>query len=122
MSKTSTDTHLDTEKAKIELIRNLAPWRKFEMISEMHARTKSLAGIQLRLRYPEADECEIRRRLADVLLGTELASEVYGPLGSDEPTVLINALGKPCDIRSLGDIITENYHQELFAQLIPDSH
>jgi hypothetical protein len=34
----------------------------------------------LRSRYPHASEREIRRRLADLILGEELAAEVYGPL------------------------------------------
>lgn len=32
----------------------------------------------LRRRYPDASEHEIRRRLADLLLGEELAKRVYG--------------------------------------------
>jgi hypothetical protein len=37
-----------------------------------------LAMAGLRRRYPNADNEEIRRRLADLLLGEELAHKVYG--------------------------------------------
>jgi hypothetical protein len=41
------------------------------------ARRLALAG--LRHRHPDASEAELRRRLADLLLGEELATRVYGP-------------------------------------------
>jgi hypothetical protein len=37
----------------------------------------ALAG--LRRRHPEANEHELHRLLADLVLGAELATEVYGP-------------------------------------------
>lgn len=42
------------------------------------ARTLMMAG--LRERYPQAGDPELRRRLADLVLGPTLAKEVYGPL------------------------------------------
>lgn len=38
----------------------------------------ALAG--LRAQYPQATEAELRRRLASLLLGEELARRVYGDL------------------------------------------
>jgi hypothetical protein len=38
----------------------------------------ALAG--LRQRFPQEDDERIRRRLADLLLGEEMALKVYGPL------------------------------------------
>jgi len=32
----------------------------------------------LRSQYPQASEAELRRKLADILLGKELAQKVYG--------------------------------------------
>jgi hypothetical protein len=40
----------------------------------------ALAG--LRDRHPGASPDELRRRLADVLLGADLAERVYGPLAN----------------------------------------
>jgi len=39
-----------------------------------------LALSGLRTRYPNADEMELRRGLADLLLGEDLAACAYGPL------------------------------------------
>jgi hypothetical protein len=44
-------------------------------------RMLALAG--LRERHPGASPLELRRRLADLLLGATLAKEVYGPLPDD---------------------------------------
>jgi hypothetical protein len=41
---------------------------------------KLLARAGLRQRYPQADETELQRHLADLLLGPVLAERVYGPL------------------------------------------
>jgi hypothetical protein len=43
-----------------------------------------LALSDLRERYPQASEPELRRRLADLRIGRELAEQAYGP--SPEPT------------------------------------
>jgi hypothetical protein len=43
-----------------------------------HARQMALVG--LRRRHPDASPEELRRRLADMLLGPELAARAYGPL------------------------------------------
>ena len=49
-----------------------------EAILIQSARTLMMAG--LRERYPQAGDPELRRRLADLVLGPTLAKEVYGPL------------------------------------------
>lgn len=50
-------------------------------------RTLALSG--LRARHPEATPQELRRRLADLLLGPDLAAQVYGPLrGQEAPDAL----------------------------------
>ncbi|HXK43960.1 MAG TPA: hypothetical protein PKV82_14160 [Anaerolineae bacterium] len=46
----------------------------------MNATARALALSGLHARYPQAGEAELRRRLADLLLGAELAARVYGPL------------------------------------------
>ncbi len=57
------------------------------MVSDltMAARKFALAG--LRERFPNADPEELRRRLATLCLGSELATKVYGP-EPDPPTML----------------------------------
>jgi len=73
------DTHPDIERIQIELLRQAPDWRKAEIVGELYATMKTLALLGLRQRYPHAGEPEVRRRLADLLLGPELAETVYGP-------------------------------------------
>ena len=72
------DTHPKMEMLQIRLLREATPWRKMELLSGLNAGLKSLAMIGLRKRFPDASESAIRRRLADLLLGEELALKVYG--------------------------------------------
>ena len=78
MSVLSSDTHPKMEALQIQLWRQASPTRKMQMLAQLNhaARTLALAG--LRSRYPQASEVELRRRLAGLLLGEELASKVYG--------------------------------------------
>jgi hypothetical protein len=50
------------------------------MLGQMYQTVKPLTLCGLRQRHPNATETELRRRLADLLLGPELAMRVYGPL------------------------------------------
>ncbi len=68
------------EALQIELLRWVSPARKMEMLGELNAAAHLLAKAGLRSRYPQASEAELRRRLADLLLGEELARRVYGEL------------------------------------------
>jgi hypothetical protein len=78
------DTHPTMERLQIELLRQTPAWRKADMLGQMYQTVKQLAISGLRHRHPEAKEAEIRRRLADLLLGPELADKVYGPLQVDK--------------------------------------
>jgi len=74
------DTHPAMETLQIRLLREAPPWRKMEMLAELNASAKYLALNGLRRRYPNANPEELRRKLADLLLGEELARKVYGEL------------------------------------------
>lgn len=74
------DTHPKMEALHIRLLRESPPWRKMEMLAGLNASAKTLALSGLRQRYPQASNPELRRRLADLLLGPELACKVYGEL------------------------------------------
>ena len=50
------------------------------MLAQLNASVHTLALAGLRSRYPQASETELRRRLADLLLGKELARKVYGEM------------------------------------------
>jgi hypothetical protein len=53
----------------------------------MYTTVKQLAYQGLRQRHPAASEAELRRRLADLLLGEDLAQQVYGPLIAEESSL-----------------------------------
>ena len=74
-----TDTHPDAERVQIEGLRKISPWRKIELACELTESARELALAGLRQRFPNASEQELRRRLATLCLGAELAEKVYGP-------------------------------------------
>ena len=55
-----------------------------EPLGKRYHTIKQLALIGLHQRFPSATEDELGRRLADQLLGKELAEKVYGPLQLSE--------------------------------------
>lgn len=77
MSTLLSDTHPKMARLQIELLRQLPPWRKFQMAGNMYSTMKNLALVGLRERNPIATEEEIQRKLADLLLGPELAAWLY---------------------------------------------
>ena len=74
------DSHPEIEAFQFQLLREAPSWRKANMLGQMFQTMKELAYQGLRQRYPDAGESELRRRLAGVILGEELAEQVYGPL------------------------------------------
>lgn len=74
------DTRPEAEAVLIELLRTAPAWRKLRMMNQLNASVRTLALSGLRQRHPQASPAELRRRLADLLLGPELANQVYGPL------------------------------------------
>jgi hypothetical protein len=80
MSTLSPDTHPQMEAMQIELLRSVSPTRKMEMLAQLNQSAHLLAMAGLRSRYPQATETELKRRLAGLLLGEELACKVYGAL------------------------------------------
>lgn len=74
------DTRPEAEAVLIELLRRQQPWQKLKRMNQLNARLRAFAMSGLRQRHPDASEAELRRRLADLLLGPELAAQVYGPV------------------------------------------
>ena len=79
MSALSTDTHPDIERLQIERLRQMPDWRKMALMAEMGQSVCTLALAGLRQRHPTDTPSQRRRRLADLLLGPELAARAYGP-------------------------------------------
>jgi hypothetical protein len=79
MRTQSPDTSPDAERIWIDLLRKTPPWRRLQLADQMSASVRQLSQAGIRSRYPGAGETELRRRFAEIHLGTELAAKVYGP-------------------------------------------
>jgi hypothetical protein len=78
------DTHPDAEHALINLLRGATSARKMAVILSANSTGRALAMTGLRERYPGESPARLRRRLADLWLGPELAAKAYGPLPEHE--------------------------------------
>lgn len=78
MAILSSDTHPKMEALQIELWRQASPTRKMTMLAQLNASTRLLALTGLRAQHPRESPEQLRRRLANLLLGEELARKVYG--------------------------------------------
>ena len=85
MGALSPDTPPDIERWQIERLRQMPSWRKMMLMAEMNQTVRTLALAGLRQRHPDDTPAQRRRRLADLLLGPELAARVYGPLVEKKP-------------------------------------
>jgi hypothetical protein len=72
------------ERVRIQLLRKAPPWRKLAMIEDTNRAVRTLALAGLRLRHPEESYTSLRRRLADMMLGPELAKRAYGTFPDDD--------------------------------------
>ncbi|MFQ5401710.1 MAG: hypothetical protein ACE5E7_19190 [Anaerolineae bacterium] len=74
------DTSPEAETVLFKLWRETPAWRKLEMMESLNQGARQLALMGLRQRFPDASPEELRRRLASIVLGEDLASRVYGPI------------------------------------------
>jgi hypothetical protein len=72
------DTHPKMEALQIQLWRQASPTRKMNMLAQLNKSARLLALTGLRSQYPNADEDELRLKLAILLYGETLAYKVYG--------------------------------------------
>lgn len=77
------DTTPEAEEVLFAYWRKAPAWEKWQRMVELNRAARLLAEAGLRRRHPEASEAEIRRHMADLLLGPELATRVYGPHSSE---------------------------------------
>lgn len=83
MSTLFPDTRPEAEAVLIRLLREAPPWRKLEMIGQMNEAVKIMVRSGLKERFPNDTPEMLQRRMADLLLGAELALKVYGSLPED---------------------------------------
>lgn len=79
MATASLDTPPEIEQLQLEGLRQMPAWRKLALAGEMSQAVRSLALAGVRQRYPEETPLQQLRRLADLLLGPELARRALGP-------------------------------------------
>jgi hypothetical protein len=77
MSTLSSDTHPKMERMQIEFIRRMPAWKKFAVVDGLNETVKTLAMSGIQQQYPAATPQQVRRILAERLLGAELAQKVY---------------------------------------------
>ena len=74
------DTSPEAEAILLAYWRDAPAWEKWRRMAQLNHAARLLALAGLRRRYPDASESEIRRLLADLILGPQLATAAYGPL------------------------------------------
>lgn len=77
MSALYSDTDPKIEQIQIELIRRMPSWKKFALVDDLNETVKAFAVSGIKQRRPDATPEQVRRLLADLMLGGELARKVY---------------------------------------------
>ncbi|HEX5836349.1 MAG TPA: hypothetical protein VFY26_00870 [Anaerolineales bacterium] len=78
MSTLFPDTDPRMEALQIGLIRRLPAWKKLAIVDSLNETVRMLALSGIKERNPDATPQEIHRKLAELMLGAELARKVYG--------------------------------------------
>jgi hypothetical protein len=73
------DTDPKIEKLQFDLVRQIPTSKKLLMVASLNQAVLELTWSGLRAQYPHESTTDLRRRLADRILGPELARKVYGP-------------------------------------------
>ena len=82
--KLAEDTDPAAEQVLLQLLREATPGRKMRMVLEANQTARALALAGLKERHPGDSPARLKRRLADLWLGPELAAKAYGPLPDHE--------------------------------------
>lgn len=75
------ETHPKMEALRIQLWRQASLTRKMNMLAQLNASAWMLEMAGLQGRFPNASQAELHRRLAGLLLGEELAQNVFDHAG-----------------------------------------
>lgn len=77
MTTLYSDTHPKMEAIQIEFIRRMPAWKKISIVDGLNETVKTLAISGIKQRHPAATPEQVRRMLAELMLGAELAQKVY---------------------------------------------
>jgi hypothetical protein len=78
MKPLSPDTSADAQRKQFELMRRLSPSQKLALAFELTDAMRDLILADLRHRFPEAGDIEIRRRFISRVLGRDDVIRAYG--------------------------------------------
>lgn len=74
----SSDTSPEAQKVRFEMMRKLPVWKRLALTCELIQATRLLMLADLRRRFPQAGEEELRRRLIARLLTRDEVVAAYG--------------------------------------------
>jgi len=69
----------EIDALQLSMLRQASPAHKLVLVAQMNATVRTLALTGLRACHSYDSPEIIKRRLADLLMGTEVAQKVYGP-------------------------------------------
>ncbi|GIV79215.1 MAG: hypothetical protein KatS3mg050_3609 [Litorilinea sp.] len=72
------DTHPKVEALQLQIVRQMPTWKKIALVDSLNEAVRALAISGIKERYPNAGPEEVRRLLAELMYGAELAHKVYG--------------------------------------------
>lgn len=78
MKPLSLDTDPEAEAILIEGYRRMPVWKKLQQVGELSDLVRQLAMNDIRRRYPQADEREVKLRMASRWIEPELMRKAFG--------------------------------------------
>ena len=79
------DTDPISELVRARVLRDMLPRRKVELVDDANRTSRLLALAGIRARHPELSVEQRQRLLMDLVLGKDLAEQVYG--SDPDPTI-----------------------------------
>jgi hypothetical protein len=78
MKPFSPDTTAEAQQVQFELLRRMPAWKRFALTCELIQAARKLVLVDLRRRFPQAGEEELRRRLIARLLTRDEVISAFG--------------------------------------------
>jgi hypothetical protein len=78
VSAFSADTRPEIARLLIEGYRRMTPAERLRRACDLSLATRQMAATRIRLAYPDADERQVRLRVAALTLGKETMIRVFG--------------------------------------------
>jgi hypothetical protein len=78
MSPFSADTHPEVARILLEGYRRMTPAQKLQRACDLSEATRQMAAARIRSMYPDADDRQVRLRVAALSLGRDTMVRVFG--------------------------------------------